>query len=391
MRASDLHPALRDHLAPCTEHPHVKALVAPPTPRRLTASAQVAGDLARAEQALRSVSSVAGLLPNAEMLTRSLVRREAVQSSQIEGTRTQLDELLEYEATAGQDASGPVAADRQITERYVQALEEGRRRIQQAGGSRSALSNALLLDLHAILMQDTPGAAPGCYRTQQAWIGQGRIEDAVFVPAPPEHVPRCMDDFERSILQYAPAEDEPFALSVVAQLAIAHVQFETVHPFADGNGRLGRLLLPLILDAEGLPPLYLAGTLLEYRSAYYEALQQAQLRCNWDPWVRLLSKAVVDACEEMVVLAKDLDQLRLTWETRLADLRADATARKLPRFLLGHPIVSVRQVADAFGISFVAANRAIDQLVSRQILMELTQRRNRVFIAVAVVSKMQRR
>lgn len=391
MRANDLSVALRSYLTPCTEYPHVKAVIAPPTLRRLPASAQISADLSIAEQAIRSLSTAAGLLPNADMMARALVRREAVQSSQIEGTRTQLHELLEHEATRGRGAVDSVYADRQITERYVEALEEGRRRLKAAGGGRLALSNTLLRELHAVLMQDSPEALPGRYRSKQAWIGQGRIEEAVFVPAPAEHVPACMDDFESAILRYEPREEEPFTIPIVAQLAIAHAQFETIHPFADGNGRLGRLLLPLILEAEGLPPLYLAGTLLAHRAVYYEALQHVQLRGNWEPWVRLLSRAVVDACEGVLRLARDLEALRLVWDSQLADLRADATARKLPRFLLGHPVVSAKQVADAFGVTFAAANKAIEQLVSRGILSEPAQRRNRVFHAREVLNRLQAR
>ena len=179
-------------------------------------------------------------------------------------------------------------------------------------------------------------------------------------------------------------------LPIVAQIAIAHAQFETIHPFADGNGRTGRLLMPLILAAEGYPPLYLSGRLLRYRRAYYDALAGVQLHGDWTPWMKLLYQAVIEACDSAIAIAKDLNALRVDWLSRLSGLRSDATAHKLPSFLLGHPVVSVNQTAKAFAISFVAANRAIEQLVERGILSESRQRRNRVFHAAEVLARLER-
>ncbi|MBO9663404.1 Fic family protein [Dokdonella sp.] len=386
MRRTDVSAALRAYLVRCDGHPHCMALVAPPTPRRLPDGAAVAQDIARAMQALERLKVTIALLPNTDMVTRTLARREAVQSSQIEGTRTQLPELLEYEATHGIDG---LPADATVTERYVQALDAGLHAIRSPA-SRAALDTRLIRQMHAILLQDTPAARPGEYRDVQAWIGAGRIEDAIFVPAPPAAIPACMDELEASMLRYAPRDDEQWELMPVAQIAIAHAQFETIHPFADGNGRTGRLLMPLILAAEGYPPLYLSGMLLRYRRAYYDALADVQLHGNWTPWFILLCRAVVGACDSAVAIAQDLNALRERWLTQLSTLRSDATARKLPTFLLGHPVTSVNQVAQSFGISFVAANRAIDQLVARGILTEPARRRNRVFHAGEILERLQR-
>lgn len=386
MRRADVSTTLKPYLVRCDGHPHCVALVAPPTPRRLPDRAGSAQDITRAMQALERLKTTVDLLPNTDMVTRTLARREAVQSSQIEGTRTQLHELLEYEATQGSEG---LPADATVTERYVQALDEGLRAIRSAG-SRMALDTPLVRRMHAILLQDTPNAGPGEYRRMQAWIGAGRIEEAIFVPAPPEHIRACMDELEASMLRYTPREDEPWELAPVAQIAIAHAQFETIHPFADGNGRVGRLLMPLILAAEGYPPLYLSGVLLRYRRAYYDALADVQLRGDWTPWLALLCRAVVSACDNAVAIAQDLNALRERWLDQLSELRSDATARKLPTFLLGHPVTSVNQVAQSFGISFVAANRAIDQLVTRGILTEPARRRNRVFHAREILARLQR-
>lgn len=385
MRRADVSATLKPYLVRCDGHPNCMALVAPPTLRRLP-DGVAAQDIARAMQALERLRTAVALLPNTDMVTRTLARREAVQSSQIEGTRTQLHELLEYEATQGSEG---LPADAAITERYVQALDEGLRAIRSTG-SRNTLDARLVRRMHAILLQDNPVARPGHYRDVQAWIGAGRIEDAVFVPAPPAYIPACMDELEASMLRYTPREDEPWELAPVAQIAIAHAQFETIHPFADGNGRVGRLLMPLILAAEGYPPLYLSGVLLRYRRAYYDALADVQLRGDWTPWLTLLCRAVVSACDNAVTIAQDLNALRERWLAELSDLRSDATARKLPTFLLGHPVTSVNQVAQSFGISFVAANRAIDQLVTRGILTEPARRRNRVFHASEILARLQR-
>lgn len=387
MRLADLSPTLRPHLVKCDEYPQCWALVAPPTPRRLPDGVAVADGVSQAMQALQRLRTATGLLPNVDLVTRTLARREAVKSSQIEGTQTQLPQLLEYEATRGADG---MPADALVTERYVLALEQGLAALRRAG-TRQALDASLLRAMHATLMQDAPvSLRAGDYRSTQAWIGTGRIEDASFVPAPPSHVASCMDELERSMLQYAPHDDESWVLPVVVQVAIAHAQFETIHPFVDGNGRCGRLLMPLMLAAEGYPPLYLSGTLLRHRRAYYDALADVQLRADWVPWLRLLCQAVVEACDGAIAIARDLETIRAAWLEQLHDLRTDAAARRLPAFLLGHPVVAVRQVAEAFDISFNAANRAIEQLVERGILSEPGQRRNRTFHASEILRRLER-
>lgn len=387
MRRADVSSALHRYLVKCSSHPNCHALVAPPTPRCLPSDPAVAHDVMRAMQALERLRVATDLLPNSDMVTRTLARREAVQSSQIEGTRTQLHELLEYEATRSRDGLPP---DATVTERYVQALDLGLGRVREIG-ARSALDERLVRDMHAVLMQDAPAQLrAGEYRDIQVWIGSDRIEDAVFVPAPPDRIAGCMDELAQSMLQYAPREDEPWQIPVVAQIAIAHAQFETIHPFVDGNGRTGRLLMPLILASEGYPPLYLSGRLLRHRRAYYDALANVQLHANWTPWLRLLCQSVVEASDGAIAITRDLDSIRKDWMTRLDDLRSDATALRLPSFLLGHPVVSVKQVSEALGMSFVAANRAIELLVARGILKEPRQRRNRTFHAIEVLTRLER-
>nr|WP_255692998.1 Fic/DOC family N-terminal domain-containing protein [Luteimonas sp. XNQY3] len=364
-------------------------MVAPPTPRNVPDGARNHAQFAKAHAALGRLQGVMAHLPGADMVTRTLARREAVGSSQIEGTQTNLSQLLTFEATRG--AAG-MPADVKVTERYVTALQHGLTRIREEG--RHALDLRLIHELHAELMQDEAGMFPvGGYRTEQVWIGAGsRIEDATFVPAPPAHVEGCMEEMAASILQYAPRNDEQGALSLVAQLAIAHAQFETIHPYHDGNGRTGRLLMPLLLAAEGYPQLYLSGALLRAKTAYYAALAAVQLRGDWRPWIELLTASVVEACDESIAIGQDLVAIAERWEQQLGRYRAHSATRRLPRFLLGHPVLSVQQAVEGLGVSQPAANAALNNLLSEGIVSLVNERQwGRVFQATEILARLDRR
>src|SRR5262249_39765895 len=149
---------------------------------------------------------------------------------------------------------------------------------------------------------------------------------------------------------------------------IAHAQFETIHPYHDGNGRTGRLIMPLMLAAEGYPPLYLSGTLLRSKKEYYEALASVQLRGEWDPWRELLGRAVVESCDESISIAEDLLALAERWEQDLSRYRAGSATRRLPRFLIGHPVLSVQQAAQGLSISVPAANAGLNNLLAAGIV-----------------------
>lgn len=367
-------------------HPHVLALVAPPTPRQLPDAARHADRFARAHAALGRLQGAMEHLPNADLVTRTLARREAVKSSQIEGTRATLPELLAYEATRG--GSG-TTGDVRVTERYVEALQLGLQRIRQGG--REALDLALVKDLHLALMHDEAGRFPiGGWRTEQVFIGGGmRIEDASFVPAPPDRIQACMDEFAGASLQYTARADEQTQLSLVAQLLIAHAQFETIHPFHDGNGRTGRLLIPLLLAAQGYPPLYVSGALLRAREQYYSALLTVQLRGDWGPWIELLCAAIVEACTESEAIARDLLALSAQWDMALAGYRQGSATRRLPSLLVGYPVLSVQQAVQLMGVSQPAANAALNNLLAAGIVSLVDERRwGRVFQATAVLERL---
>lgn len=368
-------------------HPHVFALVAPPTPRLIPGAARHHARLAEGHAALARLRDAMVQIPDADLVTRTLARREAVKSSQIEGTRADLPALLTYEATR---AVGGLPPDVKTTERYVTALQHGLDRVR--AGGRAAIDLRLIHELHAELMRDEAGVFPvGAYRTEQVWIGSGRIEDARFVPAPPGHVQDCMEEFAASSLQYAPRDDEPWTLALIPQLAIAHAQFETIHPYHDGNGRTGRLLLPLLLAAEGWPPLYLSGALLRARQAYYDALAAVQLRGDWGPWLDLLTRAIVESCDESIAIARDLVATAERWERQLSGYRSHAAIRRLPRFLLGHPVLSVQQVVQGLGISQPAANAALNKLLAEGIVTLVNERQwGRVFQATEILQRLDR-
>jgi Fic family protein len=383
MRRDQIAKDRQPYLVPAGGYPNACALVAPPTPRMLPLDRRHDAGFPKAHAALGRLQGTLKHLPNADMVTRTLARREAVMSSQIEGTTSDLHQLLTYEAT---QRTGGLPADVRITERYVTALQHGLDRVRVGG-----LSLKLIHELHALLMQDEAARSPvGAYRETQVWIGPTlRIEEATFVPAPPDRVKACMDEMAASILQYAPREDEHTVLPLLAQIAIAHAQFETIHPYHDGNGRTGRLLLPLMLAAEGYPPLYLSGALLRAKSQYYAALASVQLQGEWGPWLELLGHAVVESCDESILIAEDLLALAERWEQELHSYRAHSATRRLPRFLIGHPVLSVQQAATGLNISVPAANGALNNLLAAGIVSLVNERQwGRVFQATPVLRRL---
>lgn len=388
MRREDIAVPLRRYLVPVEGGPHLLAMTAAPTPRRLPSEQSGSRELLiRANAALARLHQAMRQWSEPDLVTRTLVRREAVQSSQIEGTQTDLDELLVYEATLGLDG---LPSDVIVTERYVQALQDGLAAVRERG--RSAIDIGLVNQLHAVLMQDTPDDFPkGRYRQEQALIGPfgGRPGDARFAPSPPDRIGDAMQELERQMLQYRPAEDEQFELNILAQLAIAHAQFETIHPYKDGNGRTGRLLMPLILAAEGYPPLYLSGALLRSKDAYYEALNQAQLKGRWAPWMDMVSTAVVESANDAIAIAEDMQQLVTDWSERVSGYRADAVARRLPALLVGHPVVTAAKVASLLGVSNRSALTGIYALEKEGILATGNERKwGRTYYAQAVLDRL---
>lgn len=387
MKRADLSQKRRNCLVPVKEHSGAFALVPPPIPASLGLP-ELQQPLVAAHEALASIQALTDQLPNPDLITRTLDRREAVRSSQIEGTRTEVDELFDYEATG--DADG-LPVDVSVTLNYVRALETGLAEVRKAGNTK-ALTVDLISRLHRALMEGAEDYrdVPGAFRTVQNWIGGHNIYDTRFVPPPAEYIADKMQELG-TYLQYEPEPDSHGEISVVVRMAITHVQFETIHPFRDGNGRVGRLLLPLMLAAESYPPIYMAGYLKGRQREYYDLLAGVQLRDEWAEWVRFLARGVQVAAKEAGETAKGLLALRDAWLEKLTDLRADAAARRLPDILLGQPIVTVNYVSKALGVSFPTANTAINELVKRGILMQPLKRgRNRLFVVREVIDLLNR-
>jgi Fic family protein len=304
---------------------------------------------------------------------------EAVLSSQIEGTQTDLTQLLEYEAT-GSDVGLP--KDAVITLGYVRALDHGLRVVRAGGGVTLDLIKAL----HGVLTApDYPyPEGPGEWRRGQNWIGFGRIEDARLVPPPVSYLPGCLSDLQ-AFLRGDPESLAEMALPL--RMAVVHAQFEAIHPFSDGNGRVGRLLPPLMLAAEGLPPLYLAGYLKAHQRDYDNGLSGVERHGRWIDWLGFFLEGIVAAAHTEQVTADALLALRDEWGRRAAQLRANSAARRLLDVLLGAPVQTAASARGALGLSIQAATNGLAALVQLGILREATGRRwGRSFQAPEVIA-----
>jgi len=388
MKTSDLSPDRQKLLVPLKEYPGASALVPPPVPRSLGLK-EVFGDVVKAHEALGAVQAATSRLPNPNLTTRTLDRREAVRSSQIEGTSSNVDQVLEYEATGSDNGLPP---DVVVTLNYVKARQYGLQQVATRGSA--ALDRSLIEMLHSHLMEGTDyKGIPGEFRQKQNWIGGYRnIYNAKFVPPPHEYLGDCIADLEE-VLRYSPSDDDHTEISIVIRMAVIHAQFETIHPFIDGNGRVGRLLLPLMLFAEGYPPIYLAGFLKENQQEYYDTLGAVQLRGEWVPWVRFLAEGVHVATRETIQTAERLTALLDQWKTliRTSKIRSDALPHRLPEYLIAHPVVTVRSIQEAFNTSFPTANAALNIMRESGVVTPRAERkRDRIFIATDVISILNR-
>lgn len=345
----------------------------PPTNLELSGALMVA--LSRADIALGRLDGAVETLPHPELFTEMYVRREAVLSSQIEGTQASLDDLVAAEARIRQSrAPGDVLE----VVNYTAALNFGIRRLGEL-----PLSGRLLREIHEILMQGVRGghATPGQFRTSQNWIGpEGRtLADAVFVPPPPEMVPDQIGQLERFLHQ-------PSDLPLLIQVGLAHAQFETIHPFVDGNGRLGRLLITFLLCERSVlskPVLYVSLTLKKRRQEYYERLQAVRDRGAWEEWLAFFLDCVADAAVDAAEVAKRIMTLREEHRERIVSAMGARAGKaiKLIERLYRHPYIDVVAATEILGVSFANANTIVADLESLGVLREVTgQARNRVFV-----------
>ncbi|MGQ9807673.1 MAG: Fic family protein [Armatimonadota bacterium] len=329
--------------------------------------------LERANLALGRLDSVGVLLPDPELFLYTYVRREAVLSSQIEGTQSSLSDLLLFEIA---EVPGIPVDDVVEVCNYVAALEHGIARIREG----FPLCNRLIREMHAKLLSSGRGSekAPGDFRRTQNWIGGTRPGNATFVPPPPELVPECMAALERFL------HEGRGTLPSAVRAALAHVQFETIHPFLDGNGRLGRLLIAFVLHDEGIlrrPLLYLSLFFKEHRSDYYRLLDDVRLRGEWEAWLEFFLEGVAHTADNAVHTAQRLVALFEEDFARLkASSRGSASTRAVLEALRQRPLLTVPELCRRTGLSFPTVNKSLKLLEQMGITREVTTRqRNRVF------------
>lgn len=329
--------------------------------------------LERATVALGRLDSVTLLLPDPNIFLYAYVRREAVLSSQIEGTQSSLAQLLLFEI---EQAPGVPLDDVQEVSNYVAALNHGLKRLQKD----FPLSNRLIREMHEILLSNGRGSdkSPGEFRRSQNWIGGTRPANAHFVPPPPGHVEACMAQLERFL------HDSGNPYPTLIKAALAHVQFETIHPFLDGNGRIGRLLIAFILHHDRLlsqPLLYLSLYFKQHRSEYYRLLDLVRSDGDWEAWLDFFLEGVEQIASNAVDTAKRLLSLFQQDEQKIQTLgRTASTTLRIFRFLCEHPLATLNRICEATGISFPAASKAMQQLEQLDVVREITgQQRNRVF------------
>ncbi|MFZ3141091.1 Fic family protein [Polaromonas sp.] len=336
--------------------------------------------LERATLAIGRLDSICTLLPDPQLFLYAYVRREAVLSSQIEGTQSSLSDLLLYELD---EAPGVPFDDVQEVSNYIAALEHGMARLREG----FPLCNRLLREMHTQLMAKGRGSdkAPGEFRRSQNWLGGTRPGNARFVPPPPQEVEACMAALEGFF------HGQNDGLPTLARAALAHVQFETIHPFLDGNGRLGRLLIALLLHHGGLltqPLLYLSLYLKQHRPVYYELLDRVRTHGDWEAWVDFFLEGVQQTASGAVQTAQRLVAL-FQQDTQRVQVLGSAAARAL-RVLEGlrqRPMCPLKQLASDSGLSFPTAAKAVQTLADLGIVHELTgRRRNRVFVYSAYLS-----
>ncbi len=323
---------------------------------------------------LGRLDGVSTLLPDMSLFLYSYVRKEAVLSSQIEGTQSSLSDLLLFEL---EEAPGVPLDDVVEVSIYVAALEHGLARLR--GGF--PLSNRLIREIHGVLLARGRGSTkdPGEFRRSQNWIGGSRPGNAVFVPPPHTTVPECMGALERFL------HTENDGLPVLVRAGLAHVQFETIHPFLDGNGRVGRLLITFLLCHAAMlrePLLYLSLHLKQNRAAYYNLLDQVRRTGDWEAWLAFFLDGIRQTAEGAVQTAHRLAHMFQTDRARIeAHGRRAGSGLRVHEALKSRPILSTPEVCRRTGLSFPAASSAIQLLAELGVARELTgKRRNRLFV-----------
>jgi Fic family protein len=337
--------------------------------------------LERANQSLGRLDAISTILPSPDVFLFMYVRKEALLSSQIEGTQSSLSELLTYEN------DGPAAGSEDVVEvsNYLTALNHGLARMNDL-----PLSLRLIREMHGKLLERGRGRMqqPGEFRTSQNWIGGTRPGNALFVPPPPgEHLASCLAELEKFLHRtdlYSP----------LIRAALAHVQFETIHPFLDGNGRIGRLLITLMLLHDGVlhqPTLYLSLYLKTHRQRYYDLLQQVRFEGKWETWLEFFTDGIIETAEQGVATARELIALFEHDRRRIESRKRAGSALRVHYDLQRNPMLAVPHAATRLKLSNPTVQTAVETLIELGIVEEVTGRkRDRLYRYARYLEIMER-
>lgn len=349
-----------------------------PLPPQLTLSWDLVNQLSEADRALSELAGTARTLPNPHLLIGPFIRREAVLSSRIEGTQASLSDLLFFEASGAVD---PKAPDAREVANYVKAMEYGLVRLKTF-----PLSLRFIREVHEQLMDGTRGEhlTPGEFRRSQNWIGPDRctLMEATYVPPPVEEMEQALAQFEAYL-------HAPSTVPLLIRLAAIHYQFEAIHPFLDGNGRIGRLLMTLLLCKEGALPdplLYLSAYFERYRDEYYRLLLAVSQAGKWIEWISFFLRGVAEQSRDALARSDRLLQLWQDYRGEFQSARSSALQLRLVDQLFAYPAITTTQAAKLLKVTHRSAQLNIEKLIRKGILKEATgKQRNRVFVAPQIV------
>jgi Fic family protein len=360
------------------------AFIPKPLPPDLVWKSSITQSLSAADRAVGELAGLGHALPDPHLLIKPFIRREAVLSSRIEGTRTSLGQLYSYEAT--QLTLFEFPDDVLEVNNYVQALQYGLSRL-----ATLPVSLRLVRELHARLMEGVRGQewTPGEFRRSQNWIGPpgSTLTSAVFVPPPVNEMQVALAQWEKYI-------HSPDDLPPLVRLALIHYQFEVIHPFLDGNGRVGRLLIPLLLHIWQLLPqplLYLSAYFEAHRQAYYDHLLAVSQHGDWQGWLNYFLEGTRSQAIDATLRVRRLQELRSRYRTQFQSARTAARLLQVVDWLFERPVFTISQVGDMLGVNYPTAQRYVQQLETASVIREITGKaRNRVYQADAILEAIDR-
>ena len=359
------------------------AFVPAPLYPKIEWTATLVRELSMADQALGKLAGVGQSLVNPQLLLAPFLKREAVLSSRIEGTMASLSDLFFFEAAP---SATSVAPDVGEVANYVRALEFGLK-----NAVKKPVGLNMLRDMHRVLMEGVRGGdkRPGEFRRERNWIGPPgcRLDEATYVPPPPEALPALLDGLEKAF-------HEGNGLPALVRLAALHYQFEAIHLFMDGNGRIGRLLISLLLCAQGLLPhplLYLSAFFERHRDAYYNHLLGVSQSLRWAEWIQFFLRGVSEQATDAIDRAHRLLELRERFRRQFHEARSSALLLKLIDELFNTPIVTIPRAMKILRVTYHSAQGNIERLIEEGILREVTgKKRDRIYVARQIVQAVER-